>query len=199
MTQSMSGDSVGKSGLVASLARPGGNVTGLATIALDLSGKRLELLKEVVPKVSRMAVLFNSSSANGRPKQARQIVLRERQRLRPERWGYSFRVSRCVAPPTSRGYSKLHQRSGPALSWCWTTLSSLDERRRIVKLAAQSWLLAIYVWREAVEDGGLMAYGANVVDIYRRAAVYVDKILKGDKAWLICRWSSRRSWSWSSI
>jgi putative tryptophan/tyrosine transport system substrate-binding protein len=154
-------------GLVTSLARPGGNVTGLTTIASDLSGKRLELLKEVVPGVSRIAVLSDPTNA-AVPPQMRET------RLPLARWGYSFSVWRCVAPTTSIGYSRLQQRSGPALSSRWTTLS-------IVKLAAKSRLPAMYGFREFVDAGGLMSYAANLADMYRRAATYVDKILKGSK------------------
>jgi putative tryptophan/tyrosine transport system substrate-binding protein len=160
--------------LVASLARPGGNITGLSYMSSDLSGKRLELLREVVPRMSRVAVLSNPA-APGVPvqmretKQAAQALGIQLQRLEVRSPDDFERVFQAATK----------ERAG--------ALIALDDpfvfthRTRIVKLAAKSRLPEIYGFREFVEAGGLMSYAANLSDMYRRAATYVDKILKGAK------------------
>ena len=179
----VAGDPVG-TGLVASLARPGGNVTGLTTIASDLSGKRLELLKEVVPRVSRIAVLLNPSSANGPPQVQRDsqmtLLMRETE-VTARALGVQLQRLEVRGP---NDFERLFQAATKERAGGLITLDDaflFSQRTRIVKLAAKSRLPAIYFFREFVEDGGLMSYGANLVDMYRRAATYVDKILKGTK------------------
>src|SRR5262245_47646819 len=163
-----------ETGLVASLARPGGNITGLSYMSSDLSGKRLDLLKEVVPKVSRIAVLSSPSSANA-PPQMRETEAAAR----------SLGVQ--LQPLEVRGLDDFERVFQAAIKERAGALITLDDafvfthRARIVQLAAKSRLPAIYGFREFVEGGGLMSYAANLSDMYRRAATYVDKILKGAK------------------
>jgi putative ABC transport system substrate-binding protein len=163
-----------ETGLVASLARPGGNITGLSYMSSDLSGKRLDLLKEVVPKVSRIAVLSSPSSANA-PPQMRETEAAAR----------SLGVQ--LQPLEVRGPDDFERAFQAAIKERAGALITLDDafvfthRTRIVKLAATSRLPGIYGFREFVEVGGLMSYAANLSDMYRRAAYYVDKILKGAK------------------
>ncbi len=163
-----------ETGLVASLARPGGNVTGLSLVSQDLSGKRLELLKAVVPKVSRIAVLSNPSATNVRP-QIRETEVAARA------------LGVRLQPLEVRGPDDFERVFQEAIKVRAGALITLDDalifthRTRIVKLAARSRLPAIYGFREFVDAGGLMSYAPNLADMYRRAATYVDKILKGAK------------------
>jgi len=160
--------------LVGSLARPGGNITGLTEMAPELSGKRLELLKEVVPRVSRVAALWNPAN----PAAAHQLQETE---AAARVLGVSIQAVEV------RGPSELEQafaamarnRTGAFLVTPDAMLT--DNTKRIVDLAAKQRLPAIYVQRDFVEVGGLMAYGPSLTDLYRRAAHYVDKILKGAK------------------
>ena len=161
-----------ETGLVASLARPGGNITGLSYMSSDLSGKRLDLLKEVVPKVFRIAVLSSPSSANA-PPQMRETEAAARS------------LGLQLQPLEVRGLDDFERVFQAAIKERAGALITLDDafvfthRTRIVKLAATSRLPAIYGFREFVDAGGLMSYAANLADMYRRAATYVDKILKG--------------------
>ena len=158
--------------LVASLARPGGNITGLSYMSSDLSGKRLDLLKEVVPKVSRIAVLSSPSSATT-PPQMRETEAAAR----------SLGVQ--LQPLEVRGPDDFERAFQVATKERAGALITLDDafvfthRTRVVKLAATSRLPAIYGFKEFVDAGGLMSYATNLADMYRRAATYVDKILKG--------------------
>jgi putative ABC transport system substrate-binding protein len=161
-------------GFVASLARPGGNITGLSTLAPELSGKRLELLKEVVPKLSGVAVFGTSTSPSTAP------TLKE-----TELAAGAFKVqlqyldildpkdieTACRAASKGRVDAVLVL-AGPVV---------FSQRTQITGLAVKSRLPAIYPQTEFTEAGGLMYYGANTPDMYRRAATYVDKILKGAK------------------
>ena len=161
-------------GLVASLARPGGNLTGPSLMLPELIGKQLELLKEVVPKVSRVAVLWNSANPLG-PPQMREAegaarALRVRLQLLDVRDPNDFDTA--FAAMTK-------ERAGALL--VIPDVVFVTHRARVADLAAKSRLPAVYWTRELVEAGGLMAYGANIPDMYRRAATYVDKILKGTK------------------
>jgi putative tryptophan/tyrosine transport system substrate-binding protein len=161
-------------GLVASLARPGGNVTGLTTIATDLSGKRLEILKESVPKIRRVAALLNP--ANPVPvlifketdvaARALGLQLQSLEVRGPDELPNAFEVARKV-------------RAGALLVIEDLVLSL--HRARIVDLAVKSRLPTASQYREFAEAGGLLSYGANLPDSFRRAAYYVDKILKGTK------------------
>ena len=165
------------SGIVASLARPGGNITGLSNFAPELSGKRLEILREVVPTLSRVAVFETST----RPDNAQvlkevdlaagalKVKLQYLDVLSPKDIGPAFR-----AAGKGRAEAVLMIVSGPILN---------PHRTQVVELAVKSRLPVIYPGRQVVEAGGLMSYGLNQddLDLDRRAATYVDKILKGAK------------------
>ena len=159
-------------GLVASLARPGGNTTGLTDMSSDLSGKRLELLKSIVPRVSRIAVLSNpTDAAAGVKMRAMEDAARAfGVRLQPVevRSGADLETAFQAA-------AKL--RAGALITVEDTLL--LDHRARIAKLAEEGRLPALYANREFVDAGGLMSYGPSIEDMFRRAATHVDKILKG--------------------
>jgi putative ABC transport system substrate-binding protein len=166
-------DPVG-SGFVASLARPGGNITGLSTLSPEISGKQLELLKETVPKLSRGAVLGNSTS----PGNAQ--ALREME-LAAEAFKAKLQYLDVLDPKdietAFRAASK--GRADAILVLPSPVLTS--QRTQIVDLAVKSRLPAIYWRSDFVEAGGLMSYGTSQNDLDRRAATYVDKILKGTK------------------
>ena len=164
-----------RSGFVASLARPGGNTTGLSTLAPELSGKRLELLKEIVPKLSRMAA-FGTSTSEGNAQELTEVELaagvfgvklKYLDVLGPKDFETAFRAA-------SKG------RADAALMMVSGSLAGL-QRTEIAELAVKSRLPVIYQRREYVDAGGLMSYGVSITDLYRRAATYVDKILKGAK------------------
>jgi putative ABC transport system substrate-binding protein len=169
----IAGDPV-ETGLVASLARPGGNITGLSVMSSQLSGKRLELLKTVAPSVSRVAVLSNATSANI-PRQMRETEAAART------------LGVQLLPVEVRGPEDLEKAFQSAANGRANALVVLDDffvfahATTIVKLAAAHRLVAIYGFREFVQAGGLMAYSVNVADLYHRAAIYVDRILKGAK------------------
>jgi putative ABC transport system substrate-binding protein len=163
------GDPVG-TGFVASLARPGGNITGLSTFAPELSGKRLELLKETVPNLSRVAVI-GSSTEPGYAQVVKEMELAAGAlKLQLQ---YLEIHDRKDFETAFREASK--KRAGAVL----LLASPSQGRKQIVDLAVKSRLPTIYYATEFVEDGGLMTYGANRADLARRAATYVDKILKG--------------------
>jgi ABC-type uncharacterized transport system substrate-binding protein len=161
-------------GLVASLARPGGNVTGLASVAPDVVGKQLELLKEVAPGLSRVAFLQNPNNP-GHP-----VVLRQAEAA-ARTLGLQLHAVQARTPAEiDAAFAAMRsQRSGGVL--VGRDALVLQQRAQIAALAAKSRLPAVYGFRENAEAGGLMAYGANVSAMYRRAATYVDKILKGAK------------------
>ena len=160
--------------LVASLARPGGNITGLSLQHPELTAKRLQLLKEVVPKVSRMAVLWNPAGPIGAP-QMRETEVAART------FGVKLQSLEVRGPDDlERAFQGAARgRAGALLVLGDAMLAS--HRPRIVGLAAKSRLPAMYWSREFVDAGGLMSYGPNFPDQFRRAATYVDKILKGAK------------------
>jgi ABC-type uncharacterized transport system substrate-binding protein len=161
-------------GLIASLARPGGNITGVTTIAVDLSGKRLELLNEVAPKTSPVAVLW-ISTARGNKLQMKEIEAAAdslRLHLQPAGVDGPNDLESAFSAITRRGASSLIVLNSPMFA---------SHRARIADLAAKSRLPAIYPTSGYVHEGGLMSYGPNVSDLYRRAATYADKILKGTK------------------
>ena len=162
-------------GFIASLARPGGNITGLSTLAPEISGKRLELLKEIVPKLSRVAV-FGTSTFPGNA-QALKETERAAGALAVQLQYLDLRGSKDFET-AFRGAAK--GRADGVLMLVWGV--ALDpHRKQLVELAAKSRLPAIYADREHVEAGGLMSYGVSITDSFRRAATYVDKILKGRK------------------
>ena len=166
-------DPVGN-GFVASLARPGGNITGLSVVSPELSGKQLELLKEIVPKLSRVAVLGTSTNpGNSQALKETELAagaytvqLQNLDVLSPKDIETAFRDA-------SRG------RAGAVLVLASPIIES--HRTQIADLAAKNRLPAIYYAPEFVEAGGLMSYGTSFADLFRRAATYVDKILKGAK------------------
>jgi putative ABC transport system substrate-binding protein len=161
-------------GFVASLARPGGNITGQTLFSPDLAAKRLELLKEVAPTLSRVAILWNADDP------ALALSLRETaiaaQTLRIE-----LRLLGVRGPPEfETAFQRATQESADAFIVLEDPLT-LRYRTEIARLANGSRLPAMYGLREYVEAGGLIAYGPNLAQIYRRSATYVDKILKGAK------------------
>ena len=167
------GDPIG-AGLVESLARPGGNITGLSNIAAELSGKRLELLKETNPKFSRVAVLWNPESPG------LSLAFKESQAA-ARALGLELQSLEVKGPEDFESAFKAaaDKRTGALLVPSFPFFMS--HRAKLVELAVKSRLSAIYADREYVEAGGLMSYGPSLADLYRRAASYVDKILKGRK------------------
>jgi putative ABC transport system substrate-binding protein len=161
-------------GLVANLARPGGNITGFTTIAAVLAGKRLELLKEAIPKVSRVAVLWNPRSQDNEPqwKESQQTAGQLGLQL------YSMEVS--SPDKYDAAFKDAVNARSAALTVTRHRLSNVYQKR-IIELAAKNRLPAIYYREDFVENGGLMAYGADEVEPFKRAAAMVDKILKGAK------------------
>jgi putative ABC transport system substrate-binding protein len=172
IVMAMDNDPVGQ-GFVASLARPGGNITGLSTLAPEISGKRLELLKEIIPKLSRVVVLGTSTGAAAtslkeveRAAGALKMKLQYLDVLSPKDIETAFREA-------SKGRAEaVLVLPGPVFG---------PRRKQLADVAAKSRLPAIYPFPEFVEAGGLMSYSANITDLFRRAATYVDKILKGRK------------------
>ncbi len=169
----VTGDPVGQ-GLVASIARPGGNITGLTSIAPEVVGKQLELLKEVAPKVSRVAVLQNPSQT------AHHLVLRQAEGA-ARALGVQLHILPARTPPEiDAAFAAMRsQRAGGVL--VLRDGLFFTQRTQIATLAAKSRLPTVYGLREEAEAGGLMAYGASTPHMFRRAATYVDKILKGAK------------------
>jgi len=167
-------DPVGN-GFVASLAHPGGNITGLSTLRPELSGKRLELLREIVPRLSRVAAFGSSTTADHAQ------VLKELD-LAAGAFGVKLQYLDVLSPKDvetafraaskARADAVLLMSSGPLIS---------SQRLRITELAVKNRLPVMYERAAEVEAEGLMSYGVSVTDLYRRAATYVDKILKGTK------------------
>ena len=161
-------------GLVASLARPGGNITGLTSISTDLIGKRLEILKEAVPQAHVIAVLRNPTAPDAALKWNEAEVA-------GRALGLQFYSVEVKAPADFESAFKTattaHSRALIALR----NPLIVNNRKRIADLAIKSTLPAMYDDREFVDAGGLMSYGADLTDLHRRSAIYVDKILKGAK------------------
>jgi ABC-type uncharacterized transport system substrate-binding protein len=162
-------------GLVGSLARPGGNITGLTIRNPELSGKRLELLKEVVPRARRVAVLMQEANA------AHALDLKE---MHPAASAMGLELHQItVQSPNDleSAFSKMRDTVGATALFLQAAVLFFDNRKRIADLAIRSRLPAIYDTREVAEAGLLMSYGSDRFDLARRAASYVDKILKGAK------------------
>ena len=168
------GNPIGQ-GLVASLARPGGNVTGLASLSPELNTKRLEILKDAVPKLARVGLLRTPGSSSTSP---------QMKELRPAALALKLKLEEIETQINSTGLERAFQIAKQKHVNGIMTMAGRDflaERKRIVELAGKHRLPAIYFQKEFVDEGGLMSYGADYVDLFRRAAVYVDKILKGGK------------------
>jgi putative ABC transport system substrate-binding protein len=161
-------------GLIASLARPGGNVTGITSNWDDLSGKRLELLKETIPKLSRIAVLWNSSGGRQTQWKASQTAAKE---MNLQLYSMQIRTADDLENVFTEA---VKARSGAVAVTQSTEVGA--NIARVIQLASKHRLPAIYATPEYVDAGALMAYGGSRRDLARRAAVYVDKILKGAKA-----------------
>ena len=166
-------DPVG-SGFVASLARPAGNITGLTNFGPELSGKRLELLKEILPKTSRVAILLNPAAS------IQPFLVRE---MQPPAAALGIKLlpleHRGRSPKQVEEAFESLKNSRPDALMVLPPLSTAT--KGIVELAVKHRLPTTYHWKEYVEAGGLMYYGADLPDMYRRAATYVDRILKGTK------------------
>jgi len=162
-------------GLVDSLARPGGNATGFSIVAPDLSGKRLELLREIVPNVSPVAVMLNTRNPQS------QFELKETQtaaralglRLHPIQVSPDDTLEQAFAAMSNASARTLIILTDPIF---------FSQRKSIVDLAARHRLPAMYFFQEFAKEGGLVSYGPSDLDLYRRSATYVDRILKGAKA-----------------
>ncbi len=162
-------------GLVTSLARPGGNVTGLATLSSELVGKNLEQLKQAVPGVSRVAILWQPGGMGERTEKDMLKGVEVTARalgVRPQ-----FVEARGPAD-FDRAFSEMTRARAGTLTVVGSSMF-VSERRRLVDLAAKHRLPAVYAQRAYVDVGGLMSYGPDVADLFRRAATYVDKILRG--------------------
>jgi putative ABC transport system substrate-binding protein len=166
-----------ESGLVTSLARPGGNVTGLSLLAPELVGKCLEWLKEAVPGVDRVAVLWQPGALGERTEQD----MLKGAEVTARALGMRLQFVEARGPEAlDKAFSEMTKARAGALALTGNPMF-ITERRRLVALAARYRLPAVYPWTEGVDAGGLMAYGPNLADLFRRAATYVDKILKGAK------------------
>src|SRR3990170_8786597 len=170
-----SGDPVG-AGLVASLARPGGNVTGFSGLARELNTKRLEILKDAVPKLVRVGVLRPPGASIGQDLQLKE--------LRPAALALKLKLEEIETQADAKGlesaFKTAKQKQVKAIMTA-TTNQFFAERKRIVELAVKYRLPAIYFSKEFVDEGGLMSYGVDFDDLFRKAAHYVDRILKGTK------------------
>jgi len=164
-------------GLVTSLARPGGNVTGLASLNPELIGKCLEQLKQAVPGVNRVAVLWPPGQLGERTD--KDMLKGAEVTARALRMQLQF-VEARGPDDFDRAFSEMTKARAGALTVLPSTMF-LNERRRLVDLAAKNRLPTVFPNRDSVDAGGLMSYGPNIADNFRRAATYVDKILKGTK------------------
>jgi putative ABC transport system substrate-binding protein len=168
-----SGDPVG-AGFVASLARPGGNITGLSRINIELTAKRLELLNETVPSATRIAVLFNPEG------RVPMLALKEAQAA-AQRLGLHIQALEMKAPQDIETAFRSAARDRAAAVMTLPGGFTGFHRTRIVNLAAKSRLPGVYNNSRFVEDGGLMSYASDQREEFRRAALYIDRILKGAK------------------
>ena len=162
-------------GLVASLARPGGNVTGVSNLSAELNTKRLEILKDAVPKLSRVGLLRGAGSSGAGSRQLKE--------LRPAALHLKLKLEEIETQPDAKGLESAFQTAKQKQVGAIMPISItfFTERKRIVELAGKYRLPAIYQNKEYVDEGGLMYYGIDSTDLQRRAAVFVDKILRGAK------------------
>ena len=163
-----------KVGLIESLSHPGGNLTGLSLLTVEIGTKRLELLKETLPKIRRVAVLGNPQN----PAYKTQV---EEVQAAAKLLGLQLQIVQSRAPEEFSGAFLAMTKERASALLVLTDAMFNAERQRIVELAASSRVPAIYDFKEFAEAGGLMSYGADINDVYRRAAIYVDKIIKGSK------------------
>ena len=166
------GDPVG-TGLVASLARPGANITGLSIQQTDLAGKRLEILREAFPAVRTLGIVANADSANA-------VLEMRATEVAASKFGLDVVKSEIRSVDDLAAAIEAFKGRAEALYFCSDPLLATN-RRRVVTLALGARLPAMFTFREYVEAGGLMSYGPNFPDLFRRAAEYVDKILRGAK------------------
>jgi ABC-type uncharacterized transport system substrate-binding protein len=168
-------DPVG-AGLVASLAQPGGNVTGFSSLNTELNTKRLEILKDAVPKLARVGLLRGAADSRSSDLQLKEI--------KPAAVALKLKLEEIETQADAKGLESAFQTAKQKQVKAIMTLSNprfFAERKRIVELAGKYRLPAIYFQKEFVDEGGLMSYGADYDDLYRKAAHYVDRILKGTK------------------
>jgi putative tryptophan/tyrosine transport system substrate-binding protein len=165
-----------EAGLVESLARPGGNVTGITNLTRELGGKRLELLKEAVPKIARVAVLYNPATV-GAAREVKEVLPAAARTLGLTVRSWEVRN----ADDFEKVFTALNKQRPDGLYVHGRGPLITANERRIVGFASKSRLPSMYVNRETVDAGGLMSYGADIADSYRRVAYYVDRILKGAK------------------
>jgi putative ABC transport system substrate-binding protein len=176
-------DDLVATGLISSLARPGGNITGLSELTPELGAKRLELLKEAVPRVRRVAILWNPTYSerfgpNFRFWSSDWVEMRAAAQM----LGITVQSVEVRGPEDfDTAFSAMTRERAEALI-AFSDPLFLGHRRRIAELVAKSHLPAVYASREVVDAGGLMAYGPSISDLFRRAGIYVGKILKGAKA-----------------
>ena len=166
-----------EAGLVASLARPGGNVTGFSTLGSELNTKRLEILKDAVPKLERVGLLRQPGAGISPDLQMKE--------LRPAALFLKLKLEEIGTQPDAKGLESAFKTAKQQQVGAIMTIPNrpfFAERKRIVELAVKYRLPAIYPDREFVDEGGLMSYGADYVDLFRKSAHYVDKILKGARA-----------------
>ncbi len=167
------GDPIG-TGLIASLAQPGGNITGLSSMAVDLEGKRLELLREVIPKLSHVAVFWNPASP---------FQVNSEKEVQAAARAFKMKVLSLgvQAPEQFDNAFATIRRERPRALLVLADRLFLHNRARIMEFATKQRLPGVYAYVELVEAGGLMSYGPSYADMHRRAATFVDKILKGRK------------------
>jgi len=167
-----SADPVG-SGIVTSLARPGGNVTGLTFIGPDVVAKHLQLLREAVPRITRVAVLWQPGGPGGLPERTQRDLLKPTEDA-ARALAMRLQLVQTLGPGDfDKAFSEMTRGRADALI-VLTSFMLFNERRHVADLAAKGRLPAIYPWTDAVDAGGLMAYSANLPDLFRRAATYVD-------------------------
>ncbi len=167
------GDPVG-TGLVASLARPGGNVTGLSTLTPELGGKRLQIVKEILPKISRVAILWNAANPYT-------VLLVREIEAAARKLGVQVQSLEVRGPDDFENVLPAAISGGAGALMVVDDPLTVSHRIQIANFAARNRLPAMYGFKEFAEAGGLMAFGVKLADLYRRAATYVDKILKGAK------------------
>ena len=172
IVMAVSFDPVGR-GFVASLARPGGNITGLSTVSPELTGKRLELLKEMIPKLSRVAVIWDAESSRYSDQMKEMRAAAQTLRVRLES------VSLSGASPDFEAAVQTVRSGGVEALIVVDSSRAFGQRVQIAAVAAKHRLPALAGFGEFAQAGGLMAYGASLPDMHRRSATYVDKILKG--------------------